>query len=75
MRWPFPSLRLTRDARTSKAPGIQSNPIGVDHQVIAGGSAGVNVIKIQSNRVFVTVECSYGFKVAVVAGIKRIVKP
>lgn len=29
----------------------------------------------QSNRVFVTVECLYGFKVALAAGIKRIVKP
>jgi hypothetical protein len=29
----------------------------------------------QSNRVFVTVECLYGFKVALADGIKRIVKP
>jgi hypothetical protein len=29
----------------------------------------------QSNRVFVTVECLYGFKTALAAGIKRIVKP
>ena len=28
-----------------------------------------------SNRVFVTVECLYGFKVALADGIKRIVKP
>jgi hypothetical protein len=28
-----------------------------------------------SNRIFVTVECLYGFKKAVGAGIKRIVKP
>lgn len=29
----------------------------------------------QSNRIFVTVECLYGFKVAIAAGLKRIVKP
>jgi hypothetical protein len=29
----------------------------------------------QSNRVFVTVECLYGFQVALPDGIKRIVKP
>jgi hypothetical protein len=28
-----------------------------------------------SNRVFITVECLYGFKVAIAAGLKRIVKP
>ncbi len=28
-----------------------------------------------SNRIFVTVECLYGFKVAIAAGLKRIVKP
>jgi hypothetical protein len=28
-----------------------------------------------SNRIFVTVECLYGFKVAIPAGLKRIVKP
>lgn len=28
-----------------------------------------------SNRVFVTIECLYGFKVALADGIKRIVKP
>ncbi|PTY02743.1 hypothetical protein DB346_08180 [Verrucomicrobia bacterium LW23] len=28
-----------------------------------------------SNRIFITVECLYGFKVAIAAGIKRIVKP
>ena len=31
--------------------------------------------EIQSNRIFVTVECLYGFKVALPGGIKRIVKP
>ena len=31
--------------------------------------------EIQSNRIFVTVECLYGFKVAIPAGLKRIVKP
>ena len=31
--------------------------------------------EIQSNRIFVTVECLYGFKVAIVNGLKRIVKP
>jgi len=31
--------------------------------------------EIQSNRIFVTVECLYGFKVALPDGIKRIVKP
>ena len=31
--------------------------------------------EVQSNRVFVTVECLYGFKVALADGIKRIVKP
>ena len=29
----------------------------------------------QSNRIFVTVECLYGHKVAIAGGIKRIVKP
>jgi hypothetical protein len=29
----------------------------------------------QSNRIFVTVECLYGYKVAIAAGLKRIVKP
>ncbi|MEI8313160.1 MAG: hypothetical protein WCH98_20620, partial [Verrucomicrobiota bacterium] len=28
-----------------------------------------------SNRIFVTVECLYGFKVAIASGLKRIVKP
>ena len=28
-----------------------------------------------SNRIFVTVECLYGFKVAIAGGLKRIVKP
>jgi hypothetical protein len=31
--------------------------------------------EVQSNRVFVTVECLYGFKMALADGIKRIVKP
>ena len=31
--------------------------------------------EIQSNRIFVTVECLYGFKAAIADGIKRIVKP
>lgn len=31
--------------------------------------------EIQSNRIFVTVECLYGFKAAIGDGIKRIVKP
>jgi hypothetical protein len=31
--------------------------------------------EVQSNRVFVTVECLYGFKTALPDGIKRIVKP
>ena len=31
--------------------------------------------EIQSNRIFVTVECLYGFKVVLPGGIKRIVKP
>jgi hypothetical protein len=31
--------------------------------------------EVQSNRVFVTVECLYGFKTALADGIKRIVKP
>ncbi len=31
--------------------------------------------EVQSNRVFVTVECLYGFKAALADGIKRIVKP
>ena len=31
--------------------------------------------EIQSNRIFVTVECLYGFKVAIAAGLERIVKP
>ena len=31
--------------------------------------------EIQSNRIFVTVECLYGFKAAIPDGIKRIVKP
>ena len=31
--------------------------------------------EIQSNRIFVTVECLYGFKAAMADGIKRIVKP
>ena len=31
--------------------------------------------EIQSNRIFVTVECLYGFKVALPGGIKRLVKP
>jgi hypothetical protein len=30
--------------------------------------------EIQSNRIFVTVECIYGFKVALAAGIQRIVQ-
>ena len=29
----------------------------------------------QSNRIFVTVECLYGWKQAIAGGIKRIVKP
>ena len=29
----------------------------------------------QSNRIFVTVECLYGYKQAIASGIKRIVKP
>ena len=29
----------------------------------------------QSNRIFVTVECLYGYKQAIAEGIKRIVKP
>jgi hypothetical protein len=29
----------------------------------------------QSNRIFVTVECLYGYKQAIADGIKRIVKP
>ena len=28
-----------------------------------------------SNRIFVTVECLYGFKVAIAGGLRRIVKP
>lgn len=31
--------------------------------------------EVQSNRVFVTVECLYGFKVTLPDGVKRIVKP
>jgi hypothetical protein len=31
--------------------------------------------EVQSNRVFVIVECLYGFKVALADGLKRIVKP
>ena len=31
--------------------------------------------EIQSNRIFVTVECLYGFQPAIPDGIKRIVKP
>jgi len=28
-----------------------------------------------SNRIFITVECLYGFKVAIPNGLKRLVKP
>ena len=31
--------------------------------------------KTQSNRIFVTVECLYGYKQGLADGIKRIVKP
>ena len=31
--------------------------------------------EVQSNRIFVTVECLYGYKQAITDGIKRIVKP
>ena len=31
--------------------------------------------EVQSNRIFVTVECPYGYKQAIADGIKRIVKP
>jgi len=31
--------------------------------------------EIRSNRIFVTVECLYGFKVALRDGVKRIVRP
>ena len=31
--------------------------------------------EVQSNRIFVTVECLYGYKQAIADGIKRIVKP
>jgi hypothetical protein len=31
--------------------------------------------EVQNNRVFVTVECLYGFKAALADGTKRIVKP
>ena len=30
---------------------------------------------VSSNRIFVTVECLYGFKVVIASGLKRIVKP
>lgn len=32
-------------------------------------------LETQSNRIFVTVECLYGYKSAITDGIKRIVKP
>ena len=31
--------------------------------------------EMQSNRIFVTVECLYGWKQAIAGGLKRIVKP
>ena len=37
--------------------------------------AGLRYTEVQSNRIFVTVECLYGYKQAIADGIKRIVKP
>src|SRR5439155_10898945 len=57
-------------------PGANYEKSGAVTDPVTGLTFGyLRYTEIQSNRIFVTVECLYGFKVALADGIKRIVKP